>query len=101
MLLSTYAFKDKSRPEKDYQITYINANALSGYDNIELKIGDGILVDAEDYYDEIDNITEALSQYLFITDISYDLRKDSDIQLTVNSIKYQEKLIQRLVRLIK
>ena len=101
LLLAKYAMKDKTRPERDYRITYINSSALDGYVDSELKIGDGILIDASEYYDEIDNVTSSLSQYLFITDISYDLRKDSDIQLTVNSIKYQDKLIQRLAKLIK
>ena len=101
LLLAKYAFKDKMKPERDYKISFINSSALEGYTDSELKIGDGILVDASEYYDEIDNITQSLSQYLFITDISYDLRRSSDIQLTVNSIKYQDKLIRRLVKLIK
>jgi hypothetical protein len=67
----------------------------------ELKIGESILIDAEEYYDDPDDIYKSLSQYLFISDISYSLRKNSDIQVTVNTIKYQDKLIQRLVKLIK
>lgn len=94
-------FKDLSRPERGYSISVIDAASLSGYKGQELRIGDAIQLDAEEFYDEYDAIKKTLSQYLFITDISYDLRKDSDIQLTVNSIKYQEKLIQRLVKLIK
>ena len=80
------------------------ANTSTIYENYrgqELKIGESILVDAEEYYDRRDDLQRALSQYLFITDLSYDLRKDSDISLTVNAIKYQDKLIQRLVKLIK
>ena len=94
-------FKDLSRPERGYSISVIDAASLSGYKGQELHIGDAIQLDAEEFYDEYDAVKKTLSQYLFITDISYDLRKDSDIQLTVNSIKYQEKLIQRLVKLIK
>lgn len=94
-------FKDLSKPERGYSISVIDAASLSGYKGQELRIGDAIQLDAEEFYDEYDAIKKTLSQYLFITDISYDLRKDSDIQLTVNSIKYQEKLIQRLVKLIK
>lgn len=100
-VLSKNAFKDLSEPEKGYTISLIDCNALRGYQGQELNIGDGIKVNVEEFYDEADIIKKALSQYLFITDISYDLRKDSDIQLTVNSIKYQDKLIQRLVKLIK
>ena len=99
--LSTNAFKDLSQPERNYNISIIDLASLSGYEGQELCIGDSILLDADDYYDEYDDIKTTLSQYLFITDISYTLRKDSNISLTVNSIKYQEKLIQRLVKLIK
>lgn len=99
--MAEYAFRDKMNPEQSYQIAYINADLLDGYDKTELKIGDGIRVDAEEYYEERDDIFNSLSQFLFITDISYKLRDSANIQLTVNNIKYQEKLIQRLVKLIK
>ena len=110
--LAKNAFKDKQEPERNYNISLINAyNTLlvkpnhkkdwMQYQGQELKIGEGILIDVEEYYNNIDDVYKTLSQYLFITDISYDLRKDSDIQVTVNTIKYQDKLIQRLVKLIK
>ena len=99
--LASQAFKDKSQPELAYQITYINLDSLQGYYSTELKIGDGILLDVEDFYEEKDDVSKALSQYLFITDISYNLRSDADVQLTVNKIKYQDKLIRRLAKLIK
>lgn len=111
-LLADYAFKDKKEPERGYNISLINAfqnlevrsNDSSKYKKFqgqEIKIGEGILIDTSEYYDDYDDIYKTLSQYMFITDISYNLRADSDIQLTVNSIKYQDKLIQRLVKLIK
>ena len=113
-MLATAAFKDKQEPEKNYNISLINAyNTLmvgtkeqnnvfwKKYQGQELRIGEGILIDTEEYCDNYDDIYKSLSQYLFITDISYNLRKDSDIQVTVNTIKYQDKLIQRLVKLIK
>jgi hypothetical protein len=71
------------------------------YQGQELKIGEGILLDVDDYYDNYDDIYRSMSQYLFITDISYDLRRNDNVQLTVNNIKYQDKLIQRLAKLIK
>lgn len=117
---ATLAFKDKQKPERSYNISLIDAyntvqiktqeesdrwsnnkTSWTDYRGQELKIGDGILVDVEEYYDTPDNIYQDLSQYLFITDISYDLRKDSDINITVNTIKYQDKLIKRLAKLIK
>ena len=98
--LATNYFRDLSRPERGYNISIIDAAKLLGYRGQELHIGDSIQVDAEEFYDEYDDVKKTLSQHLFITDISYDLRKDTDIQLTVNSIKYQDKLIQRLAKLI-
>jgi hypothetical protein len=109
--LASIAFKDKMNVENNYSISLINAykslsvknNSTSflSYTGQELRIGESILVDADEYYDKRDDVYNAMSQYLFITDITYDLRKDSDISLTVNAIKYQDKLIQRLVKLIK
>lgn len=98
--LATNYFRDLSRPERGYNISIIDAAKLLGYKGQELHIGDSIQVDAEEFYDEYDDVKKTLSQHLFITDISYNLRKDTDIQLTVNSIKYQDKLIQRLAKLI-
>lgn len=100
--MAQMAFKDLSAPEKQYNITLIeNAKYLTGYEGQELKIGEPILVNADEYYHSIDEIYQLINQYLFITDIKYDLRKDDNIQLTVNSIKYQDKLIQSLVKLIR
>ena len=79
----------------------IDIHSLTGYIGQELKPGQGILLDASEYYDEYDDLYAALSQYLFITDVSYSLRSDADISITVNSIKYQEKLLQSLVKLIR
>lgn len=110
--LASIAFKDKQEPEKGYSISLINpaqdllvkdgdSMTYKRYSGQELKVGEGILLNADEYYDNYDDVYKTLSQYLFISDITYDLRKDSDIQVTVNSIKYQDKLIQRLAKLIK
>ena len=100
-VLASNFLKDKTEPEKGYSISIIDLDRLQGYYGQELSISTGIEIDAGEYHDSFDYLSKALSQYLFITDISYDLRKPSDIQITVNSIKYQDKLIQRLVKLIK
>ena len=76
-------------------------NSLKGYKGQELVPGQGIQINANEYYDENDSIYNALKQYLFITDVSYSLRNDADINITVNNIKYQEKLLQSLVKLIR
>lgn len=99
--MAQLAFKDYSSPEKNYNITVIDAASLSGYEGQELHIGDGILLNTSDYYDAVDETYRALNQYLFISDISYNLRQDTDISLTVNPIKYQDKLLQSIVKLIR
>ena len=99
--MSKLAFKDYTAPEKQYNITMIDVAALQGYEGQELHLGDGILIRASDYYDSIDETYKALNQYLFISDISYSLRTDTDISLTVNTIKYQDKLLQSIVKLIR
>ena len=95
------AFKDMAAPERAYNIALIDTQHLKGYQGQELKIGDSIAINSGEYYNGEDDIKKSLSQFLFITDISYNLRSDSDLTLTVNSIKYQDKLIQRLAKLIR
>ena len=99
-VLASNSFKDKAEPEKGYSISIIDSKKIFGFQGQELKVGLGIEVNADEFYDNKDYLQDSLSQYLFITDISYDLRKPSEVQLTVNSIKYQDKLIQRWARLI-
>lgn len=102
LLLAQNAFKDKSMPERGYNISLINnIDQFYGYKGQELKIGDSIRLKANEFYDGFDDISNSLNQLLFITDIKYNLRKDTDINLTVNAIKYQDKLIQRLAKLIQ
>ena len=100
-LAASNYFKDLYNPERQYNITIIDVNHLKGYSGQQLRIGDPIKVNADEYYDEYDDVKEALKQYLFISDLSYNLRSDADIGITVNTIKYQDKLLQRLVKLIK
>lgn len=94
-------FKDKMNPERGYNISIIDTASLENYDGVEIRIGDGIQVDASQYYNEYDQLYKSLSQYLFITDLSYTLRDASNISLTVNSIKYEEGIIKRIAKLIK
>jgi hypothetical protein len=99
--MAQLAFKDYTEPEKQYNITLIDAQALEGFQGQELKLGDAILLKPQDYYNDVDETYRALNQYLFISDISYTLRSDTDIALTVNIIKYQDKLLQSIVKLIR
>ena len=94
-------FKDLNTPERQYNITVIDTASLDNYQGEEIRIGDGIKVNAQEFYNEYDVIYQSLSQYLFISDISYSLRQVTNINLTVNDIKYSDKMIQRLAKLIK
>ena len=94
-------FKGMKEPEKGYTVSLIDTNSLAGYRGQQLFPGQGILLKDAEYYDENDDIASALKQYLFITDISYTLRSDASISITVNAIKYQEKMLQSLVKLIR
>ena len=89
------------QPENNYSVSVINRSDLEGPGYVP-KIGQGILIDPTYYVKRSSkNFTSAIQQYLFVTDISYTLRSNSDIRLTVNSIKYSDKLIQRMAKLIK
>jgi hypothetical protein len=107
-----YAMKDYSDPEKQYSLSLINNVNLFQITNenqqliykpvtTKINIGDPIKVNALEYRDQLDDIYQMLAQYLFVTDISYNLRIDGDLQVTVNNLKYQDKLIKSLVKLIK
>ena len=104
-LLANNALKDLSQTERQYNITLLENKIshfkLNNYQLQELHIGDPIAIKADNYYHQYDNIYNILKSYLFITDISYKLREDSSLKLTVNNLKYQDKLIQSLVKLIR
>lgn len=94
-------FKDKAAPEKQYNISIIDIYSLKGYNNQKIQVTDQIRLAGQDFYDEIDELKDLINQPLFVSEISYSLRSDGDIKLTVNVIKYQDKLIRKLVSLIK
>ena len=94
-------FKDKAAPEKQYNISIIDIYNLKGYNNQKIQVTDQIRLAGQDFYDEIDELKDLINQPLFVSEISYSLRSDGDIKLTVNVIKYQDKLIRKLVSLIK
>lgn len=94
-------FKDKEIPERQYGITVIDINSLHGYRGQQLKVTDQIRIATADFYPDLDQLKNVLDQPLFINQIEYSLRSDSDIKLTVNTVQYQDKMIRRLVKLIK
>ena len=99
--MASYALKDRTQPQNNYSITILDIYSLKGYNGEELKIGYPILIDPSDYNLNNTTVQKAIDQYLFISDIRYDLRSDSNISVTVNTIKYEDKLIQELAKLIR
>lgn len=99
--MAKLAMQDFNNIEREYNITTIDTFALKGYEGQQINVGDSIALNAEELYTGFDDIKESLKQYLFVTDISYTLRQDIDVNLTVNKIKYQDKMIQQLAKLIK
>ena len=100
--MAKQAFKDYTQVESNYSISILDPNTLRGYHGQELKPGDGIEIDADELYDDRHSLVyQSLTQFLYITDISYDLRRDDNIKLTVNPIKYQDKVIGELIKLIR
>ena len=83
-------FKDLNTPERAYNITVIDTASLMNYNGAEIRLGDGIQVRANEFYNEYDSIYQSLSQVLFVSDIGYSLRNVTDISLTVNDIKYSD-----------
>ena len=96
-----FAFRQYNDVERQYNIQTIDLAGLKGYDGQHLQIGDAIELDADELYEAYDDIKTSLLQYLYVSDISYDLRNDANIQLTVNDIKYSDKVIGELVKLIR
>lgn len=94
-------FKDLNTPERAYNITVIDTASLMNYNGAEIRLGDGIQIRANELYNEYDAIYQSLSQVLFVSDIGYSLRNVTDISLTVNDIKYSDKMIQRLAKLLR
>ena len=93
-------FKDINKPEYDFSATVIEATKLKGYTGQELHIGDPIKIEMQDVMDTGKDNT-SLQQLLYISGISYSLRKDSSTELTLNTLKYNDKLAQKLAKLIK
>lgn len=91
---------DTTTPERSYNMSIIDWHSLKGYDGHELRIGDPIKINADELYSDKDFVYHSLSQLLFISDISYTLRDPSSLSVTVNNVKYSDKLINRLVSLI-
>jgi hypothetical protein len=98
---ATQYYKDYEKPQKQYSLSTINIHALKGYKVDRIAIGDQIALMHTDFYPEQDKIKQLLQEKLFINSISYTLRKDADINYGVETVSYQDRLISKLVGLIK
>jgi hypothetical protein len=58
------------------------------------------LIDVTHYFSDNSVLSQLVSEFLYISDISYTLRQYNGLGLTVNNLKYNEKLFQQLVKLI-
>lgn len=96
-----YQFLDLQLPERKYSLTINDLYTLKGYEGQELRTGDPIELLAEDFYDKNDLIYKSLKQYLFISNIQYTLRNPTQISVTVNNIRYSDRLINRLAQLLR
>lgn len=95
------AFNEYTTLERQYNISIIKYNKLKGFAKQPLDIGDAIELQADEIYQGRDDISQSLTQFLFITDISYDLRNPTNATITVNTIKYTDKVIKELLKLIR
>ena len=94
------AFKNMITPEPSYSVTALDIRNSQNINLFGLELGDQIRILDEVIQEKPDQLKKLLQQELFISSINYTLRSDSDIKLTVNSIRYDDKLLSRLVKLI-
>ena len=90
------------RPKAEYSITALDVSALAGSLMKMPEVGDTIKV-YEEHIGINDNLEDTWlkSNEITVTAISRDLRKDYDISLTVNTNKYYDRLLQKLLLSIK
>lgn len=90
-------YKDYEKPQVQFSLTVFQFDQA----NSPLRIGDQISLNVEDLYKEYSIIKEALENKLFITEISYNLRKKDSINLSIQTVSYQDRLLSKLIKLIK
>ena len=89
-------FKDVYKPEAQYSLGMIDIYNIKNALATSIQLTDKILIEYEFFENKPTQIQNLLKEPLYITGISYSLRSDTDIEITVNSIKYTDKLISRL-----
>lgn len=93
-------FLELSVPEPTYSLSMIDIYNVNGGEDNTLSITDQIHIEdniIEKYPTEIKYL---LSKALFVSGITYTLRSDAEIQLTVNPVRYGDVLLRRLAQLL-
>jgi hypothetical protein len=93
-------FQELSNPEPEYSVTAIDLKNITGIDLYELELGDQIRIEDNAIETKPDELKRLLQQRLFISKIDYTLRSDDNIKLTVNPVRYDDVLLDRLVKLL-
>jgi hypothetical protein len=88
-------FHKYKQPLDTYGITYLDISKIIGQNVNMISVGDYINIQNYNL-----GIIEQYNNELKVTSISRDLRKSSDIQLTVDRIRSTDSIIEKLIKLI-
>lgn len=93
-------FEFLSKPEPNYAVSIIDIYNIDNTGLNKIEITDQISIESDIIESKPNEIRRLLSEKLYVSGISHDLRSDADISLIVNPIRYDDKLIKRLVKLL-
>jgi hypothetical protein len=84
--------KEHFSPQEDYSLSYINSSDLVGINLKAISVGDFIKIRGEKL-----GILNSSQNELQVVSISENLRNDKDVSLTVNKIRRNDILVQKLL----
>lgn len=96
-------FKDYSTPEPSYNLALMDILSLNNLDPYNIRVGDQIKINYQstnkilNYNDELDNL---MTNKLYVSSISYALRSDESLTVTVAASKFTDLLNKRLARIL-
>jgi hypothetical protein len=107
-------FSELSSPEPDYSVSMLDVYNEDASIRSFIEISDQIKINTNETgynieYDEYEKsskkaysnkLEELLKKTLFISEISYSLRSDGDVSVTVNPVRYSDVMIDRLAKLL-
>ena len=93
-------FELLSRPEPTYNLAMIDIYNLNNAGLNKVEITDKILLDSKVIEDKPGELQQLLNEQLYVSSISYNLRSDAEINLTVNPVRYDDVLLKRFVKLL-